>query len=109
MGKSPGRRRLFLYEGLLPVHQLTLQQISDDAFENWPERQPGDVLGARKIRSQAPRDQNGQQSAATQHEYGRGPWWSLRPLRLFARDCFRLRIYFDAAPFDANGPPGMSF
>src|SRR5579864_2681785 len=92
MGQPPGRRRLFLYEELLPIHKSRTQDVPDDVGENVAERQPGNVLGAREIRSEVAHTENRRQSATAENQHGRWTRRSLRTLRLSPRNRPGLRF-----------------
>src|SRR4029077_8103281 len=68
------------------------QGLPDDASENFAERQPGHVLGAREICRKIADAKNGRQSAAPENQHGRRPRRSLRPLRLPPRNRAGLRF-----------------
>src|SRR5579863_8245603 len=92
MGQPADPRRLLLHEKLLSVHKSRTQDVPDDVGESVAERQPGNVLGAREIRSEVAHPENRRQPAAPENQHGRRPRRSLRPLRLPPRNRARLRL-----------------
>ena len=76
-----------------PYDQLAAKSLSDDTGEDQFQRQPGNVLGAGKIRSQNAHAQNGYQSIAVENEHGRRTWWGVGTLRFSARHRLRLCVH----------------
>src|SRR5208337_4046470 len=92
MGQPSQRRRLFLHEVLLPLHQSHPPGLSRHARQDCPQRFPSHVLGARQIRRKAPHPQNRLQSPPPQNQLWRRPRRRQRPLRLPPRNRLRLRL-----------------
>src|SRR5882762_10428453 len=92
MGQPANRRRLFLHEVVLSLHQSGAEALSCDLGKNGAERQPGDVLGAGEIRCKNARAENRFEAAAVENQHGCGTWRRFWTLRLSPRNRPRLRF-----------------